>query len=220
MNAPAGFLRSTIGRKVVMAVTGMLLVGFVVGHVAGNLLVFAGPEALNRWSAFLKSSMPVLWTVRVVLLIAVGLHIWAALSLTRLNRASRPVDYARRETQVATLASRLMRYGGFLLLAFIVFHLLHLTTGAIHPGFTLSETDVYANVTSAFQVPWVALFYILAMVALLAHLSHGIWSFFQTMGWNHPRFNRARRVIATVVALAVSLGFIAIPAAILGGMLR
>jgi succinate dehydrogenase / fumarate reductase cytochrome b subunit len=220
MNAPVGFLRSTIGRKVVMAVTGVLLVGFVAGHVAGNLLVFLGPGPLNAWSAFLKSSMPVLWAVRVTLLAAVGLHIWAALSLTRLNLASRPVAYAKRETQVATPASRLMRYGGFLLLAFIVFHLLHLTVGAIHPGFTLSETDVYANVTSAFQVPWVALFYILAMVALLAHLSHGIWSFFQTMGWNHPRFNAARRVVATVVALAVGLGFIAIPAAILGGMLR
>jgi len=141
-------------------------------------------------------------------------------SLTRLNQASRPVGYAKQVPQVSTPAARLMRVGGFLLLAFIVFHLLHLTVGAVHPGFTLSETDVYANVTSAFQVPWVALFYILAMVALLAHLSHGIWSFFQTMGWNHPRFNLARRVVATVVALAVSLGFIAIPAAILGGMLR
>jgi succinate dehydrogenase / fumarate reductase cytochrome b subunit len=214
------FFRSTIGRKVVMAVTGLLLVGFVIGHVAGNLLVFLGPEALNAWSAFLKSSMPVLWIVRLVLLTAVGLHIWAALSLTRLARDSRPVGYARREAQVATRASRLMRVGGFLLLAFIVFHLLHLTVGAIHPGFALSETDVYANVTSAFQVPWVALFYIVAMVALLAHLSHGIWSFFQTMGWNHPRFNAARRVLATVVALVVALGFIAIPAAVLGGMLR
>jgi len=220
MTPPAGFLRATIGRKVVMAVTGVLLVGFVMGHVAGNLLVFRGPEALNAWSAFLKSSMLVLWIVRVVLLAAVGLHIWAAVSLTRLNQASRPVGYAKRVPQVSTPAARLMRVGGFLLLAFIVFHLLHLTVGAVHPGFTLSETDVYANVTSAFQVPWVALFYILAMVALLAHLSHGIWSFFQTMGWNHPRFSLARRVVATVVALSVSLGFIAIPAAILGGMLR
>jgi len=220
MSDSAGFFRSTIGRKVVMAVTGLLLVGFVVGHVAGNLLVFAGPEALNAWSAFLKSSRPVLWTVRVGLLAAVGLHIWAALSLTRLAQASRPVAYARREAQVATRASRLMRVGGFLLLAFIVFHLLHLTVGSVHPGFTLSETDVYANVTSAFQVPWVALFYILAMLALLAHLTHGIWSFFQTMGWSHPRFETARRVVATVIALVVSLGFIAIPAAVLGGMLR
>ncbi|HQR16936.1 MAG TPA: succinate dehydrogenase cytochrome b subunit [Gemmatimonadales bacterium] len=220
MNDPAGFARSTIGRKVIMAATGILLVGFLVGHVAGNLLVFAGPGPLNAWSAFLKSSMLVLWAVRIGLLAAAGLHVWAALSLTRLNNASRPVAYARREPQAATLASRLMRWGGFLLLAFIVFHLLHLTTGSITPGFVLSHTDVYGNVTSAFQVPWVALFYIVAMLALLAHLTHGIWSFFQTMGWNHPRFDRARRVVATVVALIVSLGFIAIPAAILGGMLR
>ena len=202
-----------------MAVTGILLVGFLVGHVAGNLLVFAGPEALNAWSAFLKRSALVLWGVRFGLLAAVGLHIWAALSLTRLNQASRPVAYTKRVPQVTTLASRLMRWGGFLLAGFIVFHLLHLTTGTIAPGFVLSHTDVYGNVTSAFRVPWVALFYIVAMLALLAHLTHGIWSFFQTMGWNHPRFDRTRRVAATVVALLVSLGFIAIPAAVLGGLL-
>ena len=155
MNDPAGFVHSTIGRKVIMAATGILLVGFLVGHVAGNLLVFAGPGPLNAWSAFLKSSMPVLWTVRVGLLVVAGLHVWAALSLTRLNWASRPVAYARQEPQAATLASRLMRWGGVLLFAFIVFHLLHLTTGTITPGFVLSHTDVYGNVTSAFQVPWV-----------------------------------------------------------------
>jgi succinate dehydrogenase / fumarate reductase, cytochrome b subunit len=220
MRDSGGFATSTIGRKVLMAATGLLLVGFVMGHVAGNLLIFLGPDALNAWSAFLKSSTPVLWTVRMGLLAAVGLHIWAALSLTRLNQASRPVPYAKREPQVATHSARLMRWGGFLLLAFILFHLLHLTLGAVHPGFVLSDTDVYANVTAAFRVPWVALFYSAAMLALLAHLSHGIWSFFQTMGWNHPRFDRARRIVATVVALIVSLGFIAIPAAILGGMLR
>jgi succinate dehydrogenase / fumarate reductase cytochrome b subunit len=220
MSTPLGFARSTVGRKVVMALTGLLLVGFVTGHAAGNLLVFKGPGALNAYGAFLKSSAVVLWTVRLVLLTAVGLHVWAALTLIRLNQASRPVGYTRQVPQASTLAARLMRAGGILLLAFIVFHLLHLTTGTIHPGYTFSHTDVYSNVISSFQVPWVALFYIVAMVALLAHLSHGIWSFFQTMGWNHPRFNIARRVFATVLALIVSLGFIAIPSAILGGMLR
>ena len=220
MSTPLGFARSTVGRKVIMALTGLLLVGFVTGHAAGNLLVFKGPEALNAYGAFLKSSAAVLWTVRLVLLTAVGLHVWAALTLIRLNQVSRPVVYAKQVPQASTLAARLMRFGGLLLLAFIVFHLLHFTTGTIHPGYTFSPTDVYSNVLSSFQVPWVALFYIVAMVALLAHLSHGIWSFFQTMGWNHPRFNPVRRVVATVVALLVSLGFIAIPAAILGGMLR
>ena len=188
--------------------------------MAGNLLVFKGPEALNAWGAFLKSSALVLWTVRLGLLAAVGLHVWAALTLIRLNQVSRPVAYAKRVPQSSTRSARLMRVGGILLLVFIVFHLLHFTTGTIHPGYTFSHTDAYGNVVSSFQVPWVALFYIAAMVALLAHLTHGIWSFFQTMGWSHPRYNPARRVVATVVALIVSLGFIAIPSAILGGMLR
>jgi len=220
MSAPLAFAQSTVGRKVIMAVTGLVLVGFVLGHMAGNLLVFKGPEALNGWGAFLKSSALVLWTVRLGLLAAVGLHVWAALTLIRLNQVSRPVAYAKRVPQASTRSARLMRFGGILLLVFIVFHLLHFTTGTIHPGYTFSHTDVYGNVVSSFQVPWVALFYIVAMVALLAHLTHGIWSFFQTMGWSHPRYNPARRVVATVVALIVSLGFIAIPSAILGGMLR
>jgi len=220
MTAPAGFLPSTIGRKVVMAVTGLVLVGFVTGHVAGNLLVFEGPEALNSYAAFLKKSTPILWSVRVVLLACVALHVWAAVTLTRLNQASRPVAYARLVPQASTRSARLMRVGGFLLLGFIVFHLLHFTTGTITPGFTFSHTNVYGNVTAAFRVPWVALFYIVAMIALLGHLAHGVWSFFQTMGWNHPRLDPLRRALATVLALVVSLGFIAIPAAILGGMLR
>lgn len=220
MSTPLAFARSTLGRKVIMAVTGLVLVGFVTGHVAGNLLVFKGPAALNAWSAFLKSSAPVLWTVRVGLLVAVGLHIWAALTLIRLNQVSRPVGYAKLVPQASTLSSRLMRVGGIFLLGFIVFHLLHLTTGTIHPGYIFSHTDVYGNVVSSFQVPWVALVYILAMLALMAHLLHGIWSFFQTMGWNHPRFDPVRRIFATVLALIISLGFIAIPAAILGGILR
>ena len=212
------FLRSTVGRKVVMGVTGLILVGFVVGHVSGNLLVFKGPEALNAYSAFLKKSTVVLYGVRVVLLAAVGLHIWAAYSLTRLDLASRPVGYARFHPQVTTLAARTMRWGGVLLLAFIVYHLLHFTVGSVHPGF--SHTDVYGNVITGLRVTWVAVFYIIAMVALGAHLYHGVWSFFQTMGWNHPRFNRARRQVATALAVLVALGFIAIPASVLGGGLR
>jgi len=216
--SPLRFLRSTVGRKVVMGVTGLILVGFVMGHVSGNLLVFKGPEALNTYSAFLKRSLVVLYGVRLGLLAAVGLHVWAAYSLTRLDLASRPVSYSRFDPQVSTLAARTMRWGGVLLLAFIVYHLLHLTVGSVHPGF--SHTDVYGNVITGFRVPWVAGFYIVAMMALGAHLYHGIWSSFQTMGWNHPRYNAARRHVATGLAVLVALGFIAIPAAVLGGVLR
>jgi succinate dehydrogenase cytochrome b subunit len=201
-----------------MAVTGLILVGFVVGHVSGNLLVFKGPGALNAYSAFLKQSLVVLYGVRLVLLLALGLHVWAAYSLTRLDHGSRPIPYARFEPQVATLAARTMRWGGVLLLGFIVYHLLHLTAGTVHPAF--NPTDVYANVITGFRVTWVAVFYMVAMVALGAHLYHGVWSFFQTMGWNHPRYNTARRRFATALAVLVALGFIAIPAAVLGGVLR
>lgn len=218
MTLVPGFVRSTIGRKVVMAVTGLLLVGFLAGHVGGNLLVFKGPEALNAWSAFLKSSALVLWSVRVVLLTAVALHVWAAVTLTRQNRASRPVAYAKRDPQTSTLAARLMWVGGLLLLSFIVVHLLHLTTGTIHPGFVFSHTDVYGNVVSSFAVPWLAGFYLLAMLALMAHLTHGLWSFFQTMGWHHPRFETPRRIGATGLALVIALGFIAIVAAVFLGV--
>jgi succinate dehydrogenase / fumarate reductase cytochrome b subunit len=219
MTVAVGFLRSTIGRKVVMAATGLLLVGFLVGHVGGNLLVFKGPEALNTWSAFLKSSALVLWSVRAVLLTAVGLHIWAAVTLTRQNRASRPVAYAKVVPQTSTLAARLMWVGGLLLIAFIVVHLLHLTTGTIHHGCAFSHTDVYGNVVSSFAVPWLAGFYVLAMLALMAHLTHGLWSFLQTMGWNHPRFEAPRRAGAVTLALVISLGFISIVVAVFLGVL-
>lgn len=220
MAPSAGFVRSTIGRKVIMAVTGLLLVGFVVEHVLGNLLVFAGPKALNTYAAILKASPAVLWGFRVVLLACVGLHIWSAVSLIRQNRASRPVGYARQEPQVSTRAARMMRLGGFTLLAFLVFHILHFTTGTIQPGYEFSHTDVYANVVSAFQVPWVVLVYLLAMAALLGHLRHGVWSFFQTMGWNHPRLDVVRTRLAMALAYAVWLGFVLIPAAVLGGFVR
>lgn len=220
MAAAPGFTRSTIGRKVLMALTGLVLVLFVVEHALGNLLVFAGPAALNQYAAILKASPPVLWSARLFLLACVALHIWAAVSLTRQNQASRPVAYAKLEPQVATRSARLMRVGGFVILGFIIFHLLHFTVGTIHPGYAFSHTDVYGNVVSAFQVPWVVLVYLVAMVALLGHLRHGVWSFFQTMGWNHPRLDVVRTRLALGVAYAVWLGFTLIPLAIFGGFVR
>jgi len=175
--------RSTIGKKIIMAVTGLVLVAFVVGHMAGNLQEFLGPARMNAYAAFLKSTGELLWLVRIGLFVALVLHVLMAWQLTQIKRAARPVGYERKEPQAATLAGRTMRWGGVLLLVFIVFHILHFTTGTVfplasrpdaqYPGF--SHTDVYGNVVSAFRNPWVSAFYVVAMLVLLLHLFHGAW---------------------------------------------
>ena len=212
------FYGSTIGKKIVMAVTGVILVGFVLGHVTGNLLVYRGPDALNAYAALVKSSAVVLWGVRLTLLAAVGLHILSAVQLTRLARAARPAGYDTLRSRADTFSAHTMRWGGVALVIFLVYHILHFTTGTVHPSFDVH--DVYGNVIWGFQVPWVAGFYIVAMVALGLHLHHGIWSLFQTLGVNHPHVNTGRKRIAAVVALLVSAGFIAIPVGVLAGVLK
>lgn len=210
------FYRSTIGKKIVMALTGLIGVGFVTGHMLGNLLVFQGPEAMNAYAEFLKSNMKLLWAVRLVLLGAVGLHVHAAWSLSRLARAARPAGYDRQVLQVSTLSARSLRIGGVILLVFLVFHLLHFTVGTLHPAF--SPTDVYGNVMIGLAVPAVTAFYLLAMASLALHLHHGIWSLFQTLGWNHPHINPLRRRLAALLAIVIAAGFAAIPVAVAFGL--
>jgi succinate dehydrogenase / fumarate reductase, cytochrome b subunit len=212
------FYRSTVGKKVVMAVTGLIGVGFVCGHMLGNLLIFKGPEALNAYGELLKSSGPILWTVRTVLLVAIGLHVHAAYSLTMLNRAARPVGYDKHVKQSSTISATSLRVGGVVLLVFIVYHIMHFTTGTTHPAF--SPGDAYGNVVIGFSSAAVVAFYLLAMVSLALHLHHGIWSFFQTMGWNHPHLNPARRRLATLLAIVVALGFSTIPLAVAFGLVQ
>jgi succinate dehydrogenase / fumarate reductase cytochrome b subunit len=213
----AAFYRSTLGRKVVMAVTGVVLVLFVLFHVAGNLLMFRGPDAMNAYAAFLKGSAAVLWSVRLVLLASVILHVHAAWSLTRQNRAARPDRYAALERRSATFSAVSLRVGGVILLVFIVFHLLHFTTGTVHPQFDVE--DAYGNVLIGFAVPAVVVFYLLAMVALALHLHHGVWSLFQTLGWNHPHVNPLRRRLATLAAILVPAAFSAIVLAVAFGLI-
>lgn len=218
MNWVLNFWRSTIGKKVVMAVTGLIGIGFVIGHLAGNLLVFRGAAAMNEYAAFLKDLGGLLWLARAVLLGAVILHVTAAVQLTRLGRAARPNGYERREPQVSTFAARTIRWGGLLLLLFIVFHLLHFTIGSVHPSF--SHTDVYGNIVAGFRNPLVVLFYVAAMVALGLHLYHGAWSSMRTLGLNKPKPDPLRRHLPTILATLLVLGFISIPLAVLFGMLR
>jgi succinate dehydrogenase / fumarate reductase cytochrome b subunit len=215
-----GFYASMVGKKVVMGVTGLIGIGFVILHSLGNLLVFRGPAAINSYSHFLKSTGELLWTLRIVLIIAVILHVIAAVQLTLQSRAARPVGYTRHESQVATIASRTMRWGGAFLLVFIVLHILHFTTGTIKPAGVFTSQDVYANVVTSFRIWWVAVFYVLAMVALGLHLFHGAWSSVRSIGVSPPSPEPLHRKISVVVAILVWAAFTAVPVAVLVGIVR
>jgi len=217
-----GFLGSSIGRKIVMAVTGIILVGFVLGHLAGNLQVYLpnGREAMNAYGEFLRHFLHGggLWIARLVLLAAVVLHIWAATSLTLSNRAARGVGYRERTWTESTYASRTMRWSGVIVLAFVIYHLLHFTFGTVHPSFV--PGDVYHNFITGFQSVPVSLFYIVAMVLLALHLRHGVWSMCQTLGLSHPRYRRWAFAASWAVALIVLVGNVSFPVAVLAGVLK
>lgn len=207
-----------------MALTGIVLVLFVLGHMAGNLKAFQGAESFNHYAEGLREFgdpfLPregVLWIVRLVLLASVVLHVWAAWVLAGSSRAARSVAYRKEESLVFSYASRTMRWGGVIILAFVVYHLLHFTTGDAHPEFV--PGDAYHNLVVGFRSPWVVGAYLVAMTALVFHLYHGIWSGFQTLGLNHPRWNRFRRPLAATVALLVYVGFIAVPLAVQAGVI-
>jgi succinate dehydrogenase / fumarate reductase cytochrome b subunit len=227
VGAPAGlwaartrmFFGSTVGKKVVMAVTGVILVVFVIGHMIGNLQVYLGPESLNHYAELLRELLhgSFIWIFRATLLAAVVLHVWAATATTLGSWKARPINYKKRQKYVeSTYASRTMRWGGPILLIFIIYHLLHLTTGQAHGEFV--HGDVYHNVIAGFSVWYVSAFYVFAMLALGFHLWHGIWSMLQTLGLSHPSYNGLRSAIAWFVTLLVVAGNISIPVAILTGL--
>lgn len=220
MNSARTFLASTIGKKVVMAVTGLVLVGFVLGHMSGNMLIYLGPEALDAYAEFLRHFLHGggLWIARAVLLACATLHVWAAVSLTRADRAARPVRYREWTAQKSTFASRMMRWSGVVILAFIVYHLLDLTLGVVNPGF--EEGRVYRNVVASFRVVPVALFYIVAMLLLWGHLRHGVWSLIRTLGLSHPRYDVLAHRLAAAVATLVVAGNVSFPLAVLLGVVK
>jgi succinate dehydrogenase / fumarate reductase cytochrome b subunit len=215
-----GFFASSIGKKVVMAVTGLVLFGFVVAHMLGNLQVYLGPEALNGYAEKLREVPALLWALRIGLLVAVTLHVWSAYALTRMNRAARPAGYRERANRASTYASRTMRWSGVILLLFVVYHLMHFTFGtrAVHPQFV--PGDVYHNFVTGFQNPLVSAFYILATLALGLHMYHGVWSMVQTVGLSHPRYNRWRQAFAVAVTAVVIAGNLSFPLAVMTGLLR
>ena len=217
MQTVASFFASTIGKKVVMAVTGIVLVGFVTAHMVGNLQLYFGPQTLNAYGRSLRElgHGGVLWVARAVLLASVGLHIWAATSLTLLCRAARPMGYRRLSFTESTYASRTMKWSGPILLLFILYHLAHFTFGTAHPQFV--EGDVSHNVVTRFRVGPVVFFYVVAMLALGLHLHHGVWSMLQTLGLSHPRYNPLRHGLSTLVTLAVVGGNLTFPLAVYFG---
>ena len=222
--------RTAVGKKAVMAVTGIILFGFVVVHMIGNLKLyergqFHGVPYLDAYGYFLRHmgeplvpAYTLLWIVRAILIVAVVFHIWAAWQVTRISQAARPRDYVSRPKIHTTYASRTMRWGGVIILLFVIYHLLHFTTGTVHPDF--QEGNVYHNVVTGFSVWYVSLFYIVAQVALGFHLYHGLWSMFQSLGWNHPRYNHWRNGFAHAFAWIITLGNISFPLAVLAGWVR
>jgi succinate dehydrogenase / fumarate reductase cytochrome b subunit len=215
-----GFFGTTVGKKVVMAATGVILFGFVVGHMIGNLQVYLGPETLDHYGAFLREfgHGAALWVARATLLVSVILHIWAATALTLTSAAARPIGYRQQAWRESTYASRTMRWSGPILLLFIIYHLLHFTTGTVHPSFV--HGSVYHNVITGFSSWPVSIFYIVAQLALGLHLYHGIWSMLHTLGLSHPQYDRLRSAFSTLFALIVVIGNISIPLAVLTGAVR
>jgi succinate dehydrogenase / fumarate reductase, cytochrome b subunit len=210
---------SSVGKKVIMAVTGLIWLAYLITHVLANLLVFQGPVKINAYSAFLHGTGGALWAARLVLIAALLLHITAAVQLAARSREARPTGYAAgRKPQVSTFASRTIRWGGALILIFLVYHLLHFTVGTAHPDFV--EGDPYHNVASGFHNPLVVAFYVIAMAAVGLHLYHGIWSSGRSLGMSAPSPHPLRRTVALVLALLIWLGFTIIPIAVYAGVVR
>lgn len=213
-----GFVRSNLGLKVIMAVSGLLMVGYLITHVAANLLVFRGAALINGYSAILHAQPVILWSARAVLLVALVAHVWSAIVLTQRDLAARPIGYAKQAPQVSTFASRTIRWGGLLILFFLVYHILHFTTGTMHPAFV--EGDPHGNVVRAFRVPWVVALYVVSMAAVGLHLFHGTWSAFRSLGLTRPSQHPLRHKTSLLVAGVIWLGFTIIPLAVLAGIVR
>ncbi len=214
---------STIGKKAVMAVTGLVLLGFVIGHMLGNLQVYLGADALDGYAHKLRTLGPLLWAVRGVLLLAFLLHGWMVVNLYARSAAARPIGYRVYNTVATNYAAKAMWLSGVIILLFVVFHLAHFT----YPGLSMSSAyahnahgKVYQNVVNGFRVPWVSGVYLLAQILLGMHIFHGAWSVFQTLGISHPSYNLRLRGLARILAVIIVVGNCSIPLAVLAGLVK
>jgi succinate dehydrogenase / fumarate reductase cytochrome b subunit len=224
INRAVRFYEAPIGKKAVMAITGVMLVGYVFAHLLGNLQIYSSDaEQINRYAGFLHNpaNAAALWAARSVLLVAVALHIVAATQLWLQNRAARPIGYVKKADLPASYAARTMIWSGPIVGAFVIFHVLHLTAGKVLELRELGPNmpDVRYNVITGFSNPWISGFYILAMILLCLHLYHGMWSMFQSLGLSHPRYTPIVKKAAAVLAIAVAVGNCSIPIAVLTGLL-
>ena len=209
---------ATIVKKAVMAVTGVILFVFVVGHLLGNLQVFLGAERINAYAAFLRGNVELLWGVRILLLVSVIAHIVVTVQLALLKSKARPVGYAKKKNPHSTIASRTMYYSGPMIAAFVIYHLLHMTAGVVHPDF--QQGEVFANMVYGFQQIPVSLAYIVAIAFLCLHLNHGIYSTFQTLGAAHPKYMPRIKRAAAVISILLFLGYISIPISVMAGIIH
>jgi succinate dehydrogenase / fumarate reductase, cytochrome b subunit len=210
---------TSVGKKMIMAVTGVIWVAYLITHVLANLLVFQGPSKINAYSAFLHGTGGALWAARLVLIAALVFHVVAAIQLSSRSQEARPMGYAAgREPHTSTFAARTIRWGGALILLFLLFHILHFTVGSVHSSFL--EGDPYHNVAAGFRNPVVVVLYLIAMAVVGLHLYHGVWSSGRSLGMSPPSPRPLRRSLALVLALLVWLGFSIIPIAVYAGVIR
>jgi succinate dehydrogenase / fumarate reductase cytochrome b subunit len=219
------FYRSSIGKKITVAVTGAIMVLFLIGHMMGNLLLFEGPghagepTRLNQYAEILRFEPVVLWIIRLVLLATVVLHVITTIQLSLENSRARNVKYKVKKNLAATLSSRTMIWGGLIVAAFIVFHILHFTTGTIYASH-FEHLKPYHNVIASFQNPIFAGLYIIAMIIIFFHLNHGIKSGFETLGVTHPRYVDLVRKGGPILAFLIAAGFLLVPLAVLAGWVK
>jgi succinate dehydrogenase / fumarate reductase cytochrome b subunit len=207
------FWQTTNGKKAVMAVSGVILAGFVLVHLLGNLQIFLGPDAFNGYARTLRHMPELVWPMRALLLVMVIAHIWSSLQLAVTKSEARPTGYVKHKPSGSSYASRTMYWSGPIIAAFVIYHLMQFTFGV--GGTPYHSLDAYGNVIQGFRVPAVSIFYIVAMALLCLHLRHGLWSLFQTLGFYHPRHTPRIRRLASILSLFIFFGFISIPMAIM-----